>query len=324
MAQRGADEHLEAHLGGDGVAGQADDGRAGLTVLGADGAHTHDVAGPGGDVVKADGAERTEDLSDGVATAVGDAAGRQNQVRAHQLVLDGLAQASALIRDRGDAEGLCAGVSNGRRQGVTVRVEDSAGAGLATGLDDLVADRDDDDARARVDQHAVTAHAGEERHLAGTDTRAGAQHRVTLRNVLRATANVLAAGGGGTQGDLGDAVIRELEGDHGLGAGGHGRAGRDTDRGAGHEGRRVDSAGADLLGDRKRHRRLQGGSLTVADANGVSVARRQVGDREVEGGPHVLCEHAADRVSELNVERRQRVGNGHAVLVEVGNASHSC
>ena len=230
----------------------------------------------------------------------------------------------SLIRDRGDAEGLCAGVSNGRRQGVTVRVEDGAGAGLAAGLDDLVADRDDDDARARVNQHAVAAHAREERHLAGTDTRAGAQHRVTLRNVLRAAANVLAIGGGGTQGDLGDAVIRELEGDHGLGAGGHGRAGRDTDRGAGHEGRRVDSAGADLLGAGKRHRRLEGGSLTVTDTNGVSVARRQVGDREVEGGPHVLCEHAADRVSELNVERRQRVGNGHAVLVEVGNASHSC
>ena len=65
-------------------------------------------------------------------------------------------------------------------------------------------------------------------------------------------------------------------------------------------------------------------SLTVTDANGVSVARRQVGDREVEGGLHVLCEHAADRISELNVERRQRVSNGHAVLVEVGNASHSC
>ena len=119
-------------------------------------------------------------------------------------------------------------------------------------------------------------------------------------------------------------MVRELEGDHGLGAGGHGRAGRDADRGAGHEGSRIDSASADLLGDGKRHRRLQGGSLTVADANGVSVARRQVGDREVEGGLHILCEHAADRVSELNVERPQRVGNGHAVLVEVGNASHSC
>ena len=207
---------------------------------------------------------------------------------------------------------------------MTVRVEDGAGAGLAAGLDDLVTDRDDDDARARVDQHAVAAHTGEEGHLAGTDTRAGAQHRVTLRNILRATANVLAIGGGGAQGDLGDAVVRELEGDHGLGARRHGRAGRDADRGAGHEGGRIDSSGADLLGDGKRHRRLQGGSLTVTDANSVSVARRQVGDREVEGGLHVLCEHAADRVSELNVERRQRVGNGHAVLVEVGNASHSC
>ena len=175
-----------------------------------------------------------------------------------------------------------------------------------------------------MDQHAVAAHAGEECHLSGTDTRAGAQHRVTLRNVLRAAADVLAVGGGSAQGNLGDAVVRELEGDDGLGTRGHGRAGRDADRGARHEGGRVDGAGADLLGDGKRHRRLQGGSLTVTDANGVSVARRQVGDREVEGGLHVLCEHTADRVSELNVERRQRVGNGHAVLVEVGNASHSC
>ena len=324
MAQRGADEHLEADLGGDGVAGQADDGGTRLSILGTDGAHAHDVAGPGCDVVEADGAERTEDLAHGVAAAVGDAAGRQDQVRAHQLILDGLAQASALIRDGGDAEGLCTCVSNGRRQGVTVRVEDGAGASLATGLDDLIADRNNDDTRARVNQDAIAAHAGEEGHLAGTDTRAGAQHRVTLRNVLRAAANVLAISGGGAQGDLGDAVVRELEGDDGLGTRGHGRAGRDADRGARHEGGRVDGAGADLLGDGKRHRRLQGGSLTVADANGVSVARRQVGDREVEGGLHVLCEHAADRVSELNVERRQRVGNGHAVLVEVGNASHSC
>ena len=258
MAQRGADEHLEAHLGRDGVAGQADDGRTGLAVLGPDGAHTHDVAGPGGDVVEADGTERTEDLAHGVAAAVGDTAGRQDQVRAHQLILDGLAQASALIRDGGDAEGLRTRVGNGRRQGVTVRVEDGAGASLAAGLDDLVADRDDDDARARVNQDAVATHAGEECHLAGTDTRAGAQHRVTLRNVLRAAANVLAIGGGGTQGDLGDAVVRELEGDDGLGTRGHGRAGRDADRGAGHEGGRVDGAGADLLGDGKRHRRPGG------------------------------------------------------------------
>ena len=119
-------------------------------------------------------------------------------------------------------------------------------------------------------------------------------------------------------------MVGELEGNHGLGTRGHGRAGRDTDRGAGHEGGGVDGPGADLLGDGKRHRRLQGCSLAVANANRVSVARRQVGDREVEGSLHVLCEHAADRVSELNVERRQRVGNGHAVLVEVGNASHRC
>ena len=268
--------------------------------------------------------ESTENLTDGVAAAVGDAAGRQDQVRAHQLILDGFAQASTFVRDGSNAEGLRAGVSNRRRQGVTVRVEDGAGTGLATGLDDLVADRDDDDARARVNQDAVAAHTGKERHLAGTDTRTGAQHRVTLRNVLRAASDVFAAGGGRTQGNLGDAVVRELEGDHGLGTRRHGRAGRDADRGAGHEGRRVDGTRADLLGDGKRHRRLQGGSLTVTDANGISVARRQVGDREVKGSLHVLCEHATDRVSELNVERRQRVGNGHAVLVEVGNASHSC
>ena len=207
---------------------------------------------------------------------------------------------------------------------MTVRVEDGAGTGLAAGLDDLVTNRNDNDARARVDQDAVAAHACEERHLAGANARAGAQDRVTLGDVLRAATNILATGRGGAQGDLRDAVVRELEGDHGLGARGHGCAGRDADRGAGDEGGRVDRAGANLLGDGKRHRRLQGRSLAVANANRVSVARRQVGDREIEGSLHVLCEHAADRVSELNVERRQRVGNGHAVLVEVGNASHSC
>ena len=175
-----------------------------------------------------------------------------------------------------------------------------------------------------MDQDAVAAHACEERHLAGADTRAGAQHRLTLGDVLRTAANVLTAGGGGAQGDLSDAVVREFEGDHGLGTRGHGRAGRDADCRAGDQGGRVDRAGTDLLGDGKRHRHLQGCSLAVANANRVSVARRQVGDREIEGSLHVLCEHAADRVSELNVERRQRVGNGHAVLVEVGNASHSC
>ena len=153
-------------------------------------------------------------------------------------------------------------------------------------------------------ESALVAHTGEELHLAGTDTRTGAQHRVTLRNVLRAAANVLAVGGGGTQGYLGDAVVRELEGDDGLGARGHGRARRDADRGAGHEGSRVDGTGANLLGDGKRHRRLQGGSLAVAHAHGVPVTRGQVSDREVEGGLHVLCEHAADRVGELHVERR--------------------
>ena len=205
---------------------------------------------------------------------------------------------------------------------MTVGVEDGAGAGLAAGFDDLVADGNDDDARARVDEHVVTAHAGQERHLTRPDTRASAQHGVTLRNVLGAAADILSAGRGGAQGDLSDSVIGKLEGNHSLGTRGHGRAGRDTDRGAGHEGGGVDGPGADLLGDGKRHRRLQGGSLAVAHAHGIPVTRGQVSDREVEGGLHVLCEHAADRVSELNVERRQRVGNGHAVLVEVGNASH--
>ncbi len=147
---------------------------------------------------------RPEDLADRVAAAVGDAAGRQDEVGAHQLVLDRLAQAGALVGDGGDAEGLGAGVSDGGGQGVTVGVEDGAGAGLAAGFDDLVADGDDDDARARVDEHVVAAHAGQERHLAGADTRAGAQHRVTLRNVLGAAADILSAGRGGAQGDLSD------------------------------------------------------------------------------------------------------------------------
>jgi len=43
-----------------------------------------------------------------------------------------------------------------------------------------------------------------------------------------------------------------------------------------------------------------------------------------EGRLHVLREHAAHCVGKLDVERGHRVSDGLAVLVEVGNASHSC
>ena len=72
------------------------------------------MARPGGDAIEADSTEGTEDLADGVAAAVRDAAGRQDEVGAHQLVLDRVAQATSLVGDGGDAEGFSAGVSNGR------------------------------------------------------------------------------------------------------------------------------------------------------------------------------------------------------------------
>ena len=324
MAQRGTHENLEADLSGHGVARQADDRSAGAIIIPADGAHAHDVPRPGGDVIEADRAERPEDLAHRVAAPIGDAAGRQDEVGAHQLVLDRLAQAGALVGNGGDTEGLGASIGDGGGQGVAVSVEHGAGARLAAGLDDLITDRNNNDARTRVDEHPVATHAGQERHLTRPDARARAEHGLTLRDVLGAAANVLTGRRGGTQGDLRDPMVGELEGNHGLGARGHGRAGRDTNRGARHEGGRVHRPGADLLGDGKRHRRLQGGPLAVTHAHGVPVTRGQVGDREVEGRLHVLREHAAHRVDKLDVERGHRVGDGHAVLVEVGNASHSC
>ena len=83
MAQRGADEDLEADLRGHRVTGQTHDGGAGALIVATDGTHAHDVAGPGGDAIETDGTEGAEDLADGVAAAVRDATGRQDEVGAH-------------------------------------------------------------------------------------------------------------------------------------------------------------------------------------------------------------------------------------------------
>lgn len=205
---------------------------------------------------------------------------------------------------------------------MSVCVEDGTGARLATRFDDLIPDGDDDDPRARVHQDTITAHAGQEGHLAGTNAGPGAQHGVPLGDVLRATANVLPARGACAQRDLSDAVVRELQGDHGLGAGGKGRARRDANRRSGDQGGGIDGSRANLLRHGKRHRLLQAGPLAVPDAHGVPVACRQVDDGEVEGGLHVLCEHAAHRIRELDVKGREGIGARHAILVEVGNATH--
>ena len=67
MTQGRTDEHLETHLRGHRIAGQAEDRDAPLAVLvPTDGADTEDVPGPGGDTIETNGAKDGQDLTDRV------------------------------------------------------------------------------------------------------------------------------------------------------------------------------------------------------------------------------------------------------------------
>src|SRR5690606_32554805 len=129
----GPDEHLGGDLGGHRVAGPREERRPVP-----EGPHPELATGPHGDAGESYGGERCQDLLDGVVRAVAQTAGGDDQVGAHELVLQGVAQRAALVGDGGHPVGGGAGVVYRGGERVAVGVVHLAGLGVLARLDELV------------------------------------------------------------------------------------------------------------------------------------------------------------------------------------------
>ena len=178
-------EGLEGDLRTHRIARQAEDRRA------LHGADAEPAARGHGDGVEAHRPQGGQDVLDGVPPADRQPAGGDQDVGPHELILDGLGQDARLVGHGGHAEGPAAGVGDGRRHGVAVGVEHVARVARLAGLDQLVADRDDDDPRGGADVDAGAPDAGQQGHMASRDARPLGQHRRAGGDVGGTTPHVL-------------------------------------------------------------------------------------------------------------------------------------
>ena len=207
-AHEGLDGDLRAH----GVPRQAED----RGVL--HGAQAELAPRRHGDGVEAHRAQGGQDVLDGIALPDRQAAGGDQDVRPHELILDGLGQGAELVRHGGDAEGPSTGIGDGRGQGVPIGVEDVARAPRPARLDQLVADRHDDDSRRGQDLDAVAPDTAQQGDLAGGDARAPRQHRGTGGDVVGPAPHIVAGAHDGADPNPGPPAIGDSPGHDGIGA----------------------------------------------------------------------------------------------------------
>ena len=316
LAQDRAHEGLEGDLGADRVAGQAED-RGALDRPDAE------LAARGhGDGVEAHRAQGGQNVFDGVALPDAQAPGGDEDVGAHQLVLDGVGQGAQLVGDGGHPEGLAAGVGDRAGQGVAVGVEDVPGlAGLA-GLDQLVPDGDHDDARGGAYAHPVHPEARQQGHMAGADARASLEDSRARLHVLGTAADIVAGRDGAVDGHPGLAAVGVGPGDDGVGAQRHGGAGVNEDGGTGDEVAGAHVAGAHRVDDVEHERVV---AISLGDVLGddrVAVLSSQVHGGQVDSGGDVLGQDASDGVGEDHVEGCCRLGDLQAGGQVLGHCSH--
>ena len=191
-------------------------------------------------------------------------------------------------------------------EGERVRVADpSRGQGLAWGLE-LIARGQHRHPRPSRAFDLGTADRGDHTGLGGADLGSRSQNRLPRPDVLPGAAYVPARLDRGPDLDGLPTAVGVLDPDHGVGAGGQHRAGRDRDRLAGAEpaSRRV--TGPRLVDDRQRDRGRGG----VGGAHRVAVHRGVVETGDGVGADDVLSEGPAERFGDRDGLRAER---GHAL-----------
>ena len=275
-----------------------------------------------GDGVEAHRAQGGEDLLDRVSLADAQPSGGDEDVGAHELVLDGVGQGAQLVGDGGDAEGLAAGVGDSAGQGVAVGVEDVSDLPEVTGLDQLVADGDHDDARGGAHAHPVEAEAGQEGDLAGTDARSSFEDSGPGLHILSAPTHVGSARDCAVDADTGLTAIGVGPGDDRVGPQRHGGAGVDEDRGSGDEVAGAHIPGAHHVDDVELERVVLSGLGNVLGNDRIAVQAGQIHSGQVDSGDDVLGQDASDRVGKDHVKGRGRLGDLQAGGQVFGHCSH--
>ena len=172
------------------------------------------------EVVERDGADRGEHLADHGVGALAGAAGRDDEVGAHELVLDGVDEPARVVGDDADAVRQRAGLLRLRGQDVRVGLEHLARLGVRAGLDERVAGREHDDARTRTHRRRAS---GRPRRAGRGGRRRSARRRAAAprRSARRCPTARMPSPGAGRAADLDarDAAVGPRLGDDRLGAG---------------------------------------------------------------------------------------------------------
>ena len=222
-----------------------------------------------------------------------------------QLVLHRLEERAVVVDDRPDPVGVGAGLLARRDEQVAVAVADEPVPQGQSRLHQLRPGRDDGDARTGMDEDDPAAHGGQDGDLPRPDERAGGEHDLAGDDVLGRAADVGAGVDRGRDADGLGAGVGALDGDDGIRAVGHRRAGHDPHGGAGPDGLGGAVAGRDVVDDRQLDRRGLARAGDVGGEHGVPVHRRVVERRERPGGRDVGREDAAVGGRERELERRQ-------------------
>jgi len=278
----GADEEFEGDHGGDGVAGEAEDGLALAE------SKDYGLAGTDGYGVKDGfGLEFFEDGFDQVVFSCGDAAGEDERVG---LESSGNFLAEIIVNVFGVAEKNRFGVKRGglRGEGDGVGVADLEGTGNGSVVDDFVAGGKDGDARLAENDHLGCADLSGSGDLSETEARAFCEYSFVGGLFAALRDHMLAGLDGAIESDGVGVALRVLDHDDGVGARREGRTGHDLDTGAGWDGGRGSVAGFEFADAMECC-----AGMSIGSADRVAVADRAVEGRVVAVGENVFGEDAA-------------------------------
>ena len=303
--ERRAHELLERHHRRDRIAGQTEHERPALVL--ADPPERERIAGldPHAPEVQP-AAELLEHAAHEVAVADRDARRAHDHVRGEARAQPALDVVGRVARDA-QIDRLGAELAALRRDRPRVRGDDPPARDVAVGLHELVAAREDRDARALVHRHDGAAERREHADLRRADAACRPRARARRARTSSPARRTFSPSSGATRiatrspSRSVSSWRTTLSAPGGSGAPVRIRAAR-----AARERRHVRGAGGHLERHRQPDRRARRGLRTVRRAHRIAVHRRVVGGRQHAVGVHRLREHAPE-----NVPERHRLGAEH-------------
>ncbi len=212
----------------------------------------------------------------------------RTESRAHEAL-----QLIRVIARDAEINRLGADLSTLRGDRVRVRRHDATAGGIAVGFDQLVAARQDRDARALMDGDVATTERCEHAERRGAESHAGIEHRLAGAHVFASAAQILSGHRGRCEPRARPVAHDVFLSHDGVGARRNRRAGKDS-RDLPRRERAIRRAACrHLERNRQRHRRRRADAGEIAAVHRVAVHRRDVERRQRAPRNHRLGEHPA-------------------------------